>query len=85
MEFQKALSYSYLDLENFEHTYDFSGLEEVPGQPSVKKPLNSCAGSTEQRCLGRVLELDLLRECCCNSSRIKWLSNEISVKYYYNY
>lgn len=38
MEFQKALSYRYLDLENFEHTYDFSGLEEVPGQSSVETP-----------------------------------------------
>ena len=47
----------------------------------MKKTLYSCPGSTEQRCLGQVLEVDLLRECCPNSSRIKWLSNEISVKY----
>lgn len=59
MEFQKALSYWYLDLENFQHTCDFSGLEEAPGQASVKAPL-ILALEVEQRFWDQVLEAALL-------------------------
>lgn len=73
----------HLDLQNFQHTFDFSGLEEMQGQFSVKIPL-IFALKAHSASAG-VRSLPVLREHCPKSPSIKWLSNEISVKYYYNH